>query len=265
MRRRDPVEFSPAPDGTPAEADFIANTELACGVPQLFYSTYVAFDPRQFEGQEEPKQIEDFFDLQKFPGRRGVPRKPEVVLEMALMADGVLPRNVYETLSTESGVRKAFEKLDSIKDSIVWWEAGAQPPQMLADGEVSMTIAWNGRIFNAQVVEGQPFKDIWDGQVLDVGFIAVPKDAPNKEAALDFVQHAVSTESLVGVSSRIAYSPSRHSAAKLVDKHAYTGVDMQDYMPNNPDLPGRKLVADLEFWADNAEDLTERLSAWLAN
>ena len=53
---------------------------------------------------------------------------------------------------------RAFRKLDTIKDEIVWWEAGAQPPQLLADGEVTMTTAYNGRIFNAQVLENQPFE-----------------------------------------------------------------------------------------------------------
>ncbi len=37
-----------------------------------------------------------------------------------------------------TGVDRAFAKLDTIKDSVVWWEAGAQPPQLLADGEVVM-------------------------------------------------------------------------------------------------------------------------------
>ncbi|KKM14213.1 hypothetical protein LCGC14_1708430, partial [marine sediment metagenome] len=49
-----------------------------------------------------------------------------------------------------------FAKLDTIKDHMIWWEAGAQPPQMLADGEVAMVTAYNGRIFNAQVEENKP-------------------------------------------------------------------------------------------------------------
>ena len=70
-------------------------------------------------------------------------------------------------MDTDEGVDRAFAKLDTIKDDIVWWEAGAQPPQLLADGEVAMTTAYNGRIFNAAVGEGQPFEIVWDGQILD--------------------------------------------------------------------------------------------------
>ena len=83
------------------------------------------------------------------------------------MADGVPAAEVYSVLDTEEGLDRAFRKLDIVKDQTVWWEAGAQPPQMLADGEVLMTTAYNGRIFNAQVLENQPFEIVWDGQVLD--------------------------------------------------------------------------------------------------
>ena len=70
-------------------------------------------------------------------------------LEMALAADGVASADIYDVLATDEGVDRAFAKLDTIKDMVVWWEAGAQPPQLLADGEVAMTTAYNGRIFNA--------------------------------------------------------------------------------------------------------------------
>ena len=66
-------------------------------------------------------------------------------LEWALMADGVAPADVYKVLGTDEGVDRAFKKLDTIKKDIVWWEAGAQGPQLLADGQVVFATSWNGR------------------------------------------------------------------------------------------------------------------------
>ena len=97
-----------------------------------------------------PKTIADLFDTKKFPGKRGLWKNPATNLEFALMADGVAPADVYKLLSTKEGVNRAFKKLDTIKKDIVWWEAGAQAPQLLASGEVTMTTAWNGRIFRRQ-------------------------------------------------------------------------------------------------------------------
>ncbi len=97
-------------------------------------------------------------------------------------------------LETDEGVDRAFAKLDTIKDSVVWWEAGAQPPQLLADGEVVMTTAYNGRIFNAAVGEGQPFEILWDGQILDFDLFVIPKGAPNLENAMKYITFATDTQ-----------------------------------------------------------------------
>jgi len=73
----------------------------------------------------------DFFNTKKFPGKRGLRKSPKANLEMALVADGVAAADVYDVLATSEGVDRAFAKLDSIKDSVVWWESGAQPPQLV--------------------------------------------------------------------------------------------------------------------------------------
>jgi len=114
-----------------------------------------------------PDSIDDFFNTADFPGKRGLRKSAKATLEMALMGDGVPASEVYDLLETDEGVDRAFAVLDRIKDDIVWWEAGAQPPQLLADGEVTMSTAYNGRIFNAAVGEGQPLEVMWDGQILD--------------------------------------------------------------------------------------------------
>ena len=105
----------------------------------------------------------DFFDTDAYPGKRGMRKNPKVTLEFALIADGVPTDQVYDVLSTEEGVARAFAKLDTIKDDIVWWEAGAQPPQLLADGEVVFSTAWNGRVFNAKTAKVSHLK--WCGMV----------------------------------------------------------------------------------------------------
>ena len=86
-------------------------------------------------------------------------------------------------LSTPEGVDRAFKKLDTIKKDIVWWEAGAQPPELLANGEVVMTSAWNGRIGNA-IKEGKNFKIVWDYQEFDWDFWAIPAGTKNLDRRL---------------------------------------------------------------------------------
>ncbi len=259
----DPAILPPGPNGERPEDDFLPDTTTECGVGNLLYSTIYAWNPETLTGPP-PATIADFFDLERFPGRRGMRRVPDVNLEFALMADGVPKEQVYEALSTPEGLDRAFRKLDTIKDQVVWWEAGAQPPQLLADGEVVMSTAYNGRIFNAQVLEDQPFVIVWDGQVLDRGQLVVVAGTPRLEDAMRFMSYAARSESMAGVGRYISYSPARVSGQPLVGRHAETGVEMWPHMPTNPENMKNFLMADWEWWADHRDEMQERFAAWLA-
>ena len=254
---------APGADGASAEDDFWPETITDCGVGATFYSTVFAYHPDRFPGAK-PATIGDFFDLERFPGRRGMRRSPLVNLEFALMADGVPADDVYAVLDTAEGMERAFSKLETIRDQVVWWEAGAQPPQMLADAEVVMSTAYNGRIFNAQVLENQPFVIVWDGQVLDIGQTGIVAGTPNLEEALDFLRFSSSTESMARLTAEIAYSPTRRSALPLVTTHRETGVPMLPHLPTSPQNLGRVLTSDTVWWSDNLDEVNERFSAWLA-
>ena len=211
------------PDGTPAAEDFVEGTVTDCGPATIFYSTVYAYNDENIEG-EKPATMADFFDLERFPGRRGMRRSPLVNLEFALIADGVPLDSVYASLDTPGGVDRAFRKLDTIKEHIVWWEAGAQPPQMLADGEVVMTTAYNGRIFNAQVLEDQPFVIVWDGPGP-----GPPAASPSSPAPPAWRRRAASSTSPPPPApsptwaATSPYSPTRRSAMALVGTHAEKG------------------------------------------
>ena len=263
LERIDTAALPPGADGAPALDDFLPGTLFECAVGIVLYSTVYAYNPERIAG-EPPATMADFFDLERFPGRRGMRRAPQGNLESALIADGVPLDDVYPMLDTPEGVDRAFRKLDAIKDEVVWWEAGAQPPQMLADGEVVMSTAYNGRIFNAQALEDQPFVIVWDGQILDVGSLGVVAGTPDLEAAMALIRFATRTESMAAVGHHIAYSPARRSGLPLIGRHAEVGIDMNPHMPLAPANSARVLNYDWQWWSDHADEMNERFSAWLA-
>ncbi|MCR9073165.1 MAG: ABC transporter substrate-binding protein [Alphaproteobacteria bacterium] len=251
------ADLPPAPDGTPAEEDFIAGTLHECAVGLIVWSTVYAYDETKFS--TGPATIADFFDLAKFPGKRGMRKTPKANLEFALMADGVAADEVYDVLATPEGVERAFAKLDSIKDDTIWWEAGAQPPQLLADGEVVMTTAYNGRLFNAIAKENKPFEIVWDGQVWDIDLWVMPRGTPNKERAWEFIKFSSDTQRLADQAKYISYGPVRKSSFPKILP------EMQSHMPTAPDNFKNPLQNDFEFWADYGDELNERFNAWLAS
>lgn len=259
----DPAILPPAPDGTPAERDFLKGSVSPCMIGQTVVSMVFAYDRNRLS--PGPTTIRDFFDLARFPGRRGMRRSPKGALEMALVADGVLPDQVYEVLATPEGVDRAFARLDRIKEQVVWWEASSHAPQLLADGEVVMSTAYNGRIFDASALEGRSLAIVWDAQVLEIGHWAVVKGAPNLELALDFIAFASRPENMAVQSSWISYAPVRHTASEMIGSHhADPELDMRPHMPTWPDNLKTVIWQDVEFWTDHLDELNERFNAWLA-
>lgn len=258
----DPSSFPAGADGTAAGEDFYPEALTECWATSIIFSTVFAYDDSKI-GETKPTTINDFFDLQKFPGKRGLRKQnPKATLEMALLADGVEPDQVYEVLATSEGQDRAFAKLDTIKSSVVWWEAGSQPVQLLADGEVAMTVVYNGRLYDAVTAEKKPFKIVWDGQVSEYDTYVMVKGAPNKGTAMEFLKFATATEQLAAQASWIAYAPARKSSLPLVGKNASNGEDMLPNLPT-PDK-GRTITVDPRFWADHQDEINQRWAAWLA-
>ncbi len=261
----EPIDASKLPagsDGVAAIDDFLPGAITECGVSTDIWANIFAYDSTKITGTV-PTTAADFYDLAKFPGKRGLRRGAKGNLEFALMADGVAPGDVYATLGTPEGVDRAFAKLDTIKSDVVWWEAGSQPPQLLADGEVVMTTAYNGRMFNAAVAEGKPFQIVWDGQVYENEMYVVPKGAPNKDQAMEFIFWATSTEGLRAQAQQISYGPARKSsmATELIYKDGTTV--MAPHLPTAPENLANGLASSSGFWVDRDGELNERFNAWL--
>jgi putative spermidine/putrescine transport system substrate-binding protein len=206
----------------------------------------------------------DVFDLKNFPGKRALEKRPDPNLEWALIADGVDPKDVYKVLDTEAGVTRAFKKLDTIKDQVIWWTKGSQPMQLLADGEVAFGSAYNGRLFEAIEVNKQPIKMLWDGQAIQLDGWVVPKGAPHKAEIMKYLRFATDTQRLADQAKYISYGPLRASSAPMVGKHADLGIEMGPHMPTAPENMKGAIFYDFEWWADNKDDLAERFEAWLA-
>jgi putative spermidine/putrescine transport system substrate-binding protein len=237
------------------KAKVLPGAALDCAIGSDVYATIFAYDTTKLPNG--PTSIKDLYDLEKFPGKRALQKNPFVNLEWALIADGVEAASVYDVLGTPEGVDRAFKKLDTIKSQVVWWEAGAQPPQLLADGEVVMTSAWNGRIANA-AKEGKPFKIVWDGQAPDLDLWAIPKGTPNLDKAYEFLAFASSAEVQKDLAPMIPYGPTNLDAVALVDP------ELAKSLPTHPDNLKAAIPLNPQFWGDNGEELRARFNTWLA-
>lgn len=263
LRRFDRRVLAPAPDGTPAARDFIAGSFTDCGVAHNVFSMVFAFDERAFPGAR-PYRVEHLFRPDAFPGGRALRKRPDALLEWALISYGVPPADLYNLLSTERGMRLAFRRLDRIREHIHWWSDPADAVELLGQPGVSFASGYNGRFFNAAVVEGMPFEIVWDGQVYERDAWGIVRGSAHVERAREFIRFATRTDSLVRQTRHIAYGPTRRSAARQVGEHATAGVDMRPHMPTNPSHMTRAIEKDVAWYALTRDRLEERFDAWLA-
>lgn len=261
------TQLAAAPDGTLASDDFGDMLVSACFIPQIVYSTTFGYRTDLVpEGVEPPTDACAVFDLETYPGRRSLERRPIANMEWALICDGVPLAEVYDLLETEEGLARAFAKLDTIKDQTIWWTAGAETPQLLADGEIFMGSTFNGRLFAAIAEQNQPIGMAWGYQMLDLDGWIVPAGLPEDrlERVMDFVYFATDTQRLADQAAYISYGPARVSSAPLVGDHAELGIPMAPHMPTDPANMEGAFLFNYTWWADYRDEIDARFQAWLA-
>ncbi|AXI48619.1 spermidine/putrescine ABC transporter substrate-binding protein [Sulfitobacter sp. SK012] len=251
-------------DGSKASDDFGDLLVGDCFIPQIVYSTTVGYRT-DLVGDTPPTEICALFDTDTYPGKRALEKRPIGNMEWALLCDGVAKDEIYDVLETEDGQQKALDKLATIKDDVIWWSAGADTPQLLADGEVVMGSTYNGRLFSLIVEQNQPVGMLWDAQVFDLDGWIIPTGLSDERQAraLDYVKFATDTQRLADQAKYISYGPARKSSAPLVGKHAELGIEMAPHMPTDPENAKNTFLYNYEFWADYRDDIDAKFQAWL--
>ena len=260
--------FTPTADGVSMDDDTLVPVPNDCVVPQIFWS-YVPFYKKgtfQSKGRKAPKTMVDFFDVENFPGKRGIHTWANALIEMALVADGVPAKDVYDVMSADGGIDRAFAKLDTIKDHVVFWSSGSKPLELVESGEVSMALAYNGRIGAAMLSEGADYVVNWDGQVLNEEWLVMLKGSQNYDEALAFLIHASAPEQQAGQAKWINYGPMRASGLAIIEAGEpwfNTGVNIMPHMPTTKAGLHNAVFDQPDWWADNGDAIHERYTAWM--
>jgi len=223
-----------------------------CAIPVLEYAFTIGYNTDTF-AKAHPTTWAEFFDTKRFPGKRGFWKYATgAIFEAALLADGVQPDALYPL-----DIDRAFKKLDTIKDDIVFYETGEQQQQLVASGEAPLVQAWNGRIYSA-AKEGQPVANEWNQHLLSYDQLVIPKGAKNAANAQKWMKWYVEhPEAQAGYSNATAYGPITQAALE------YVKPDVLAELPTSPEnAPKRAAIIDYAWWADNYDAVSERLNEW---
>lgn len=263
LEQIDHGDLKDAPDGTSVTADFLPDGLRKCGVASVAWSLAIVYDKRKMKKKSKPATARDFFNIKRFPGKRSMRRGPKLNLELALLADGVAPSDVYNMLETDEGLYRALNRMEKLRGNIVWWDRGHEPLKHLSDGKAAMATAFNGRIFSTIAGEQQPFGIIWDGQIYNIDLWAVPKGAKNRERAFEFIAFATQTDRLAQQAKWFPYGPMRKSAVRQIGEHAEAGLKMAPYIPTAAKNFENALRIDEAWWDQHNNKMTAIFEAWL--
>ena len=219
------------------------------GIANIVWSYNIAFNTEAFPAQH-PKTWSEFFDVDKFPGRRALRDRVNPMLEIALLADGVPFERLYPL-----DVDRALKKLDAIKQNAVWWTTNSQSQQLMIDGECTLGILNNGRIYDA-VQKGAKIGIEWAQNLQSVDYLVVPKGSKVKNAAMGLIAEMVLPESQARVSNIMPLAPTNPEAFKLISK------EVAPWLSTEPANLTQGFPINEEYWRDHYKTLAERWTAW---
>lgn len=187
-----------------------------------------------------------------YAGRRGLWKRPNQTMEIALLADGVAPDRLYPL-----DVDRALASLGKIRDGIYWWERGAQVAQILIDGEVPVTAAWNSRVYGPKR-DGAPVDYHFNQALLVADAWVVPKGAPNKQQSMEFIALALEAAHQAAFSRLIPAGPVNSDALALLPQETLA------VLPTAPDNLRRSTFLDVTWWAENGDRAETAFNRWIA-
>jgi putative spermidine/putrescine transport system substrate-binding protein len=225
-----------------------------CGLGFALRALVLSWDRDKLQGN--PGWAE-FGDVVKFPGRRGLRKQVRGTLEVALMADGVPPGEVYRQLRSEAGVERAFRKLEQLRPYIAWWQDEVEAARLLASGEVLMTSAPSTGIAEAMRQDGRNLALQWTGAVTGVAALAILTGTPHATDATRLLYFAADPKIQAALATQAPLGPLARGAVDLVPP------GMQALLPTAPAALAGALPSDEAFWRENLQRLTQRFDAWL--
>jgi putative spermidine/putrescine transport system substrate-binding protein len=234
---------------------YLAQAVSDCGVGAGVAGLVLAWDRDKFPATPG---WSDFWDVAKYPGKRGLHNGVRGNLEFALIADGVSPGDVYKVLATSEGVDRAFRRLDQLKPYIVWWNDDAEAARILASGDVLMTSAAAPAITAANHSAHRNFGVQWTASLYEVQSWAIVKASANLRAATQFLYFAGTP----AIEARLVGLFGEGGLAKGANDGL--PAELAQVSPTTPANLNAAVRVDATFWHDNLGKLRQRFETWLA-
>ncbi|KGT89271.1 hypothetical protein NG99_19910 [Erwinia typographi] len=223
-----------------------ADMKWSTAFPTIEWAMVMAYNTTKFPADKAPKSWADFWNTRDFPGKRssiGATRPP--VEQAALAMNGDLSRLYPIDLA------KAFDKLKSLSNDMIYADGYAQVAQNLATGEADMAIIPNGRV-TPLLASHIPVGINWNQHLTFPSFFVIPKGAANKQNAMKFLSWVCQPSRLAQLAAPTNYGPINR------DAYRYISPEVAKLLPGNPETAALGRIADAKWLSEARPDIARR-------
>lgn len=218
-------------------------------------SMNICYSKKKWPGAERPNSWADFWNVEKFPGRRSLRRDAFWTMEAAAKADGIKDDAFYPL-----DVDRVFRSLDRIKPHIkAWYYDNSQAQQLMEQEEVDLIAMMNGRATESILNAKAPFEIVWNEAICEGGIQGwmVPVGCPNPKGAMKFLDIVGRAEYQAVFARLMYYAPQNPKALDLLEPA------IARLMPTYPENEKVAHMINFDWWADNLPMMQRRFQQWL--
>ncbi|WP_396656160.1 extracellular solute-binding protein [Microbacterium sp.] len=237
------------------ETDLVPGAVGECFMTGFYNATPFAYRTDAFpDPATAPKTIADFFDVETYPGQRGVlTNLQNGILEYGLLGDGVSPDSLYPL-----DVPRSLAKWDTIRDATTFAPNVGALQQAVASNQVDLFLLSDSRLVPT-MDEGMDITIVWDETVVTQSAFAVPLGSSHKETAQSFLATLPGPQQVKVITEALGTAPVNLAAPLDLSENA------QKLAVFDPSVnTGGTIVQDLDWWATNYNDVQAEVTTWLA-
>jgi len=238
------IDVSKVPEGQVGE----------CSVPAMNYGTLLMYNKDTY-GDNPPTSWADFFDTEKFPGKRAIPGYSDAegfIVELAFLAEGMKQEDMFP-----ADIDRALDKYRAMRDDLILWTTGAESEQLMESGEADMVMGWTGRGLNA-IRNGANFAPVWKDWVVVKDQVVVPVGVKDPDASFALINAYLGAEAQAKFTEVTSYSPINVDAKPQLDELGAS------FLSTAPDKLAQAYEQNIPYWVEHYDELLSKWAEFLA-
>lgn len=249
---------------------YIWNAIQPCAIGHSVWADVIVFDQTRYVGESAPVLLDDFFNIEAFPGKRALNKSPRVIAEWAMLNKGVSRQDIYAALAGDNAWEWIEDSLQLLGPEIHWVDTDEEVLALVDSGAVTFGVVSSPSLVR-QISQNKSLDQsvdhygvIWHKSIAHMSLLAVPKrsattmnaDRLSSDELLGFLQFVTEPLRNLQLSTSLGYAPVNDGHTVLIDR-AYRRA-----LPVNTQADNLVWSND-KWWRENGRELERKFTEYM--